>query len=252
MSHACQGLRITNGQFLPCPETRLCEAHIFPRSVARFIRDGSTHNMQVTKDSARTAQLGEYDPGILCAKCDNFLGTYDKYAIDLIRDFGGKHTTHPGDVFIMPDIDGDALAKFVLAVLWRASISARPMFKNFTIGKYETIAREVLFGAKPLNAFSAYQLMLGRYRSADLDTEKIYSAPQVAPFGQWQTFGFMLAGFRVMAKMDDVPLGSEWASFVVNGARSFAGFIADIEATSEYAGIRAMALAEAQRQRGKA
>jgi hypothetical protein len=41
----------------------------------------------------------------------------------------------PG-VFELVDVDGEKFAKFVLAVLWRASISSRPDYANVSLGPY--------------------------------------------------------------------------------------------------------------------
>jgi hypothetical protein len=85
------------------------------------------------------------------------LGKLDDYALDVCRRFPKERVDLGDGTFEMANIDGDAFAKFVLAVLWRASISSRPEFRNVALGPYESQACEVIFGAKPLNAMSLAQ-----------------------------------------------------------------------------------------------
>ncbi|MET0709152.1 MAG: hypothetical protein ABWY82_20265 [Tardiphaga sp.] len=50
--------------------------------------------MQLRPDRIGIAkpELGEYDRDILCRDCDNKLGVFDDYAIDVCRAFKKKHT----------------------------------------------------------------------------------------------------------------------------------------------------------------
>ena len=91
--------------------------------------------MQLRPDRIGIAkpELGEYDRDILCRDCDNKLGVFDDYAIDVCRAFKKKHT-RDGKLFAILNVDDDKLAKFILAVLWRASISKRESFFGIRLG----------------------------------------------------------------------------------------------------------------------
>ena len=108
----CQGLN--------CKSTRLIEAHIVSRAFLSDIREGGP-NVQLRPDRIGIAkpELGEYVRDIICRNCDNKLGVFDDYAIDVCRAFKKKHT-RDGKLFAILNVDGDKLAKFILAVLWRA------------------------------------------------------------------------------------------------------------------------------------
>jgi hypothetical protein len=156
------------------------------------------HNMHVTLSAANYAkpQLGEYDNQILCGSCDNQLGAFDNYALQICKAFKSDYKTMPHGTFELESVDGDKLAKFVLAVLWRASISSRPDYAAVSLGPYEDRARDVLFGAQPLGGFKQFQVMVQRYMSNHFDTERFYSLPVRAPFGNFNSYGFSLAGCR--------------------------------------------------------
>jgi hypothetical protein len=135
----------------------LIDAHIVPRGFARDTMDGYPHNLKISPTNVHSTQHGVYDPAILCGTCDALLGKLDDYALDVCRRFPKERVDLGDGTFEMANIDGDAFAKFVLAVLWRASISSRPEFRNVALGPYESQACEVIFGAKPLNAMSLAQ-----------------------------------------------------------------------------------------------
>src|SRR4030095_13891227 len=81
-------------------------------------------------------QLGEFDSSILCAECDGILGRFDDYVIELCQKFEQLHTKHQPDAFELPQADRELFAKFVLSVLWRASISKRPSVAVVKLGPY--------------------------------------------------------------------------------------------------------------------
>ena len=83
-----------------------------------------------------------------------------------------------------------------------------------SLGPYTDVARDVLFGVKPLSAFKEFQVMVQRYTSKHFDTEGFYSLPVPAPFGEFESYGFGIAGFRLMAKVDSRPFPTEWGCFI--------------------------------------
>jgi hypothetical protein len=233
---------------LDCTSPDLIRAHIMPKGFARLIRDDA-QNMTVSLESAAYAnpQLGEYDTGILCATCDNKLGLFDNYGHDVCATFDARHRKLPNDLFEVSGFDGDKFAKFILAVLWRGSISSRLNYADVALGRYEEAAREVLFAARPLAEFPELQVLVHRYKSEYFDTTGFYSIPVVAPSFGLHAFGFALAGFKVMAKLDQQPLPPEWASFIVNGSDVLRGFFVTIEDTPEFQRVASMVVAELSR-----
>jgi hypothetical protein len=239
----CQLLKMNNTNSpvlkcrgLNCECTNLIDAHIIPKGFARFIR-GDQHNMTLTLENVARAkkQLGYSDKGILCADCDHKLGElYDDYAINVCRSFQEKHTVLRDNVFELSGVDGDRFARFVLSILWRGSISSLPDYGSVKLGKYENIARDILFGAKPLSSLTDYQVLIARYKSRYFDPIKFYSIPVEAPFNGMHSYGFGLAGFRIMSKLDPKPLQPEWAEFILNGSTVMRGFFIEIESTTEF------------------
>jgi hypothetical protein len=69
-----------------CTSTKLVNAHIIAKGFGRLIR-GDGPNIKIAPDNVGTAkqQLGEFDPGILCADCDGILGRFDDYVMELCQ-----------------------------------------------------------------------------------------------------------------------------------------------------------------------
>jgi hypothetical protein len=235
-----------------CNRADLIEAHIIPKGFGRFVR-GDAHNMAVSLANADYAkpQLGQYDDQILCSACDNQLGVLDNYGLQVCKDFSKRHKIIHDGIFEVPNIDGDKFANFILAMLWRGSISSRPDYADVSLGPYEDTAREVLFGALPLNCFKEYQVMVQRYTSKHFDTEGFYSVPVRGLIEGLNAYSFSLAGFRVTAKFDTMPWPMQWESFIINGKDALRGFFVEIEGTPEFERIKSMVVADHFRQLAK-
>jgi hypothetical protein len=208
--------------------------------------ENRTHNVQVSMDKEGVTQHGVYDPKILCADCDNKLGDYDDYAIDVCRRFNADKILDGQGMFTLPNVDGDKFAKFVLAVLWRASISRRLEYKSVSLGPYEAVARDVLFGTKTLSDMPQFQLMVFRYNeSKKLRVDGLYTAPSTVSGLGVNGWGFAVSGFRFVAKMDkrpwpDVPADTA-KEFVVNGRDRILGMFVDFEGSLEHRATLKMA-----------
>jgi hypothetical protein len=226
----CHGLR--NGH--KCEDLNLIAAHIVPRAFARQVRDVH-HNMEVTAKGAKKArnQLGIFDTEILCATCDGVLGVYDKYGVETCTNFSRQATT-VGVSWKMRNVDGDLFAKFILSILWRASISKRREFETLRLGPYEKIARDVLYGLKSLALMPAFEVVLGRYESDFFKTERFYTLPSLTRFGEYKGYGIGIGGFQVFAKVDSRTFSKRWKPVVVNGNDTLRGYFKNIENTDEY------------------
>jgi hypothetical protein len=171
-----------------------------------------------------------YDPDILCGPCDGRLGLLDDYAVKVCRDFKSRHT-RDGILFEVPDIDCDKLAKFVLAVLWCASISSRPHFAAIRLGPDENKARDVLFGASPIRALPAFQVTVNRYESARTNVEGFYShsVRHRIPHTPRNRYSFSAGGFHCVAKLDARPLPKSVAPLALSGRGAFRGEFQKLE-----------------------
>jgi hypothetical protein len=126
-------------------------------------------------------------------------------------------------------------ATFVLAVLWRASITSRVEFRKVLLGPYEDEAREVIFGAKPLHKIPVYQLLLARYTtlSGNFNPAGNYTSPARLKVQGTNAWAFALHGFRIIAKIDRRPLPAGFHLIVANGRTKLNGPFVPYHATAE-------------------
>ncbi len=223
-----------------CTSTDLIDAHIIPAGFARLVR-GPDHTIKVTMRSAGRAkqQLGEFDRTILCSACDNKLGVYDNYALGALSSFSRKHTMTPQGIAELA-VDGDKIAKFVLAVLWRASISSREAFSAVRLGPYEDMARDVLFDVRLLSGFRQFSVFFDRYRSKKIDVENFYLSIGRIRVEGLNAYMFSLAGFRITAVLDARNLPSGLSALAVNGSSTLRTPMVELETTTEFGTMKRM------------
>lgn len=234
---------------LDCASSDLIEAHVIPKAFARFVRgNGRTVEVQMKKSGYAKRQLGVFDRNILCKTCDGKLGIYDQYAVEVCCSFEETHRRQDRALFELPGVDGERLALFVLAVLWRGSISKLDGLAEVSFGKkYEAVAREVLFGARSLASFREFAVLMLRYTSPYIDIDKFYTLPIRTKFDELNSYGFGLGGFRFVAKLDARPFAPIVAPLILNQQASPRGSFIELENTSEFERMTEMMVAHHRR-----
>jgi hypothetical protein len=156
------------------------KSHIIPEFMYRDLFDENhkihvfnpaelaTENPKVKRPSS-----GEYEGNILCADCDNkVIGGYEDYACKAI--YGGplhadespicqNYQTQDGLEFsACENINYKKFKLFLLSILWRASISTRPLFNQISLGPHEEVIRQMVYGGNPGDA-SDYPVFMLTY-----------------------------------------------------------------------------------------
>ena len=140
-----------------CGEEReLINSHIIPKCFYQFkeLDLGGMHTVippEKRIDKSPHRQNGFKEP-LMCAECDNAMGKLDGYANMILFKVVPNSKSQPADVgkvyLVQPkDFDYDKLRKFLISLVWRASVSSHP----FSLGKYEKIALQILKGEIPDN-----------------------------------------------------------------------------------------------------
>ncbi|MFL1895911.1 hypothetical protein ACJRPK_09425 [Aquimarina sp. 2-A2] len=140
-------------------DKKLIKAHIIPDFMYNGMKDDNNifHSMKDISDEIRLTKLqtGEFDKTILCEDCDNRIlgGKYEKYAKSIIFSEKLNLDSYPiykaenGKNFsILNDISYNKIKLFLLSILWRASITKRPFFKEVNLGQnHENRIKEILY-----------------------------------------------------------------------------------------------------------
>jgi hypothetical protein len=226
------GLMICHGP--NCTSTKLVNAHIIAKGFGRLIR-GDGPNIRIAPENIGTArqQLGEFDSGILCADCDGILGRFDDYVIELCQKFD-LHAKRSPDAFELPHADRELFVKFVLSVLWRASISNRPSVAVVNLGPYEKKFRDMIFSSRPVDELPEIEIILERYVArGNVDPAGFYFYPARFKMAGLNFYNFGVGGFRIRTKVDNRRLPQELRPFSLSSGR-VSGTFSIFEETSEF------------------
>ena len=243
MSEKCRGPN--------CVSTELVRAHVIPRGFARDLgSDGSNISMSIDKTRIANPQQGEFDEHILCAECDGRFGRLDNYAITVTREFSDEHLPIGERQFEVPNSDSGEFLRFVLALLWRASVSSRPIFNSIALGKYEDIARDVAFGRRGISDFPQFSVILTRPRSEyDIDPTGFFTYPKRSAFERGLvSYHFAIGGFRIIAVVDSRPLPPELTPYLLTEDGPLRGVFQKFETTPEFRAMADMLVADAIRR----
>ena len=141
------------------PLCRLCgnagkivKAHIIPEAFFRVLREGGAAPLIVTgtpNQFPKRSPIGVYDEGILCDACEPKFDRFDHYGVEtlLIRlDELFQPISHQGEIaaYQAIGVDQKLLMQFLLATLWRASISTHSFYRRVSLGPLEEIARRAI------------------------------------------------------------------------------------------------------------
>ena len=158
-----------------CGESRkLIKAHIVPEAFYRELRaDGGTPMLisdQPGKFPAR-APIGTYDKTILCGSCEGLFQTVDAYAVDVLLK---RFDYHFRPVQLLDEligyesdtVDAETILKFLVAVLWRASVSSHQAYAHVHLAKHQEVALAVV--TDPENQVpEIFDAVLSKWRDTD-------------------------------------------------------------------------------------
>lgn len=183
---------------------KLCNSHIIPEFCYRPSYDVKHRACEVSSWNPRwrATQIGKREH-LLCEQCDNGrIGAYDTYFKRFWFDGPALPSVIAGDTVVVRGADYARFKLFHLSVLWRASVSSDPGFRNVRLGPYGEKLRVMLLDGDP-GPQEAYPIwgtvILMDDRSAAYE---VVSSPLRSKLGAFTVY-YMCYG------------GCEW-SFVVN------------------------------------
>jgi len=222
-----------------CGQSPTIEAHLMPKALARYVGRDQPRNISISKDRIKTGSLGEYDPDILCRTCDQILGKLDEVAFNLCRNFARDHVRKPGRLFVNPRIDGQAISKFILSVLWRCSVSNRRRIANFNIKEHEKAIEDILFHGKPLEEFTGLQIYLMAWKARRNDPSKVFTYPERLNLPGKDIVSFLIPRFRVNVIFNGgVENPDVLKQLAVNYSKVARGFFIPFEDSAELNAMR--------------
>lgn len=131
---------------------KLVKAHVIPEAFFRLLRIDDEVPLIVTdkeKNFPKKSPIGVYDKDILCNKCESKFDQVDHYGTEVFINqreklFKAVSDGNKIEAFRADGIDQKRLLQFLVATLWRASVSTQPFYERVRLGSYEEIARQVI------------------------------------------------------------------------------------------------------------
>jgi hypothetical protein len=133
-------------------ESKLIRAHIIPEAFFRELRKDSQPPLLVSGVPGafpKRAPIGVYDEEILCDACEQKFAQVDDVGINFFLKQRLTHATaltKNGQTvgYEVPDVNTDALLRFLVSVLWRASVSSQGFFSRVALGPFDNLARSAI------------------------------------------------------------------------------------------------------------
>jgi len=196
----------------------LKRSHIIPdfmyRNLGLFNNNHQLYriNVQEYLESSEKVSLlpnGEYEGGLLCSNCDNvIIGQYENYAKRVLFGGTGKEPCCIGKNFRNP-IDGQEISVFehvdflkfklfLLSILWRASISSRPIFSDVSIASnHETIIRNMLLSGNP-GEVGDYPIIALSYLNDSSLPKDFIGQPRISEDNGMPIITFLIGGIALL------------------------------------------------------
>ena len=190
-------------------ERKLIKAHIIPRSFYIDLRNNAKYlHVIPSKPSLRVGRshIGDYDMGILCHDCDQYLATFDEYGKQVLikQVYPFEEISREGVVAGWTIRGGNAirLEKFILSILWRASLSERKFFQKVKLGPYEKVLKEHLWGDE--SHHKSFGCVIAKFRESKRATgsHKTILDPHPFRYEGKNYYRLYLGGYVVWVRVD--------------------------------------------------
>lgn len=222
-------------------ERKLVKAHIVPRSFYMDLRAGDEYlNVVPANPTERIAisRIGDYDQSILCHECDQFLGVFDDYGKSVLLDGENEQTeiSNAGVVagWEISKFNASKLEKFVLSVLWRASITNRPFFQRVSLGPYETELQNHIWSEENHNpVFGCVVAKFTRSTKA-VDAEKTMLTPHRFRYEGINYYSLYMGGYVFWIRVDQRRSKGLLAKIEVSSERNLIIVSRDFDESKEF------------------
>lgn len=121
------------------------KAHAIPEAFFRELREGKKFPFLISGrlgEFSKISPIGVYDEAILCDGCEKKFLAVDTYGIEVLLTAFNKHFSpiikdSEVEGFVGATVDKSLMLRFLLAVLWRASVSTHRFYEKVDLGQYE-------------------------------------------------------------------------------------------------------------------
>jgi len=183
-------------------------------------------------------QNGMFVNDILCAHHDRQLGReVDEPIFDLATDFSRRNKGTGRFYYRVDDIDPALVARWIVSVFWRASVTNHFDWHHIDIGQFEDRAGQIAFG-QDLSTIPELSIEVGRYRQSlngqTFDADKVVAMPWTKVVNGHRLFLMTVGGFRMSMKFDRLIPGNGLGPLEIVGQTHLFGAWFNLEGTIDH------------------
>ncbi len=125
------------------PQEKFPKSHIIPEFMHKHIKNAKSQIFRMRMpygDRLKPVPTGFYQKPLLCGECEQKLGRWENYAEKVLN--GSPHVKMPKVVRTeddliqsVSDIDYQQFKLFLLSIVWRASATNLPFFREVALGR---------------------------------------------------------------------------------------------------------------------
>jgi hypothetical protein len=195
---------------------KLVKAHVIPEAFFRRARRDDKNPRLITDDPNRfpkRSPIGVYDQEILCEDCEPKFAQADDYGVQVLlnrfHELFRPVMYENRIVYQAEHINHDLLLRFLVATLWRASVSTHTFYKDISLGHLESLAKQTILNQKrPVpNQFSAILSRWVTDEETALATKALLNPYPSAVYGV-NSYRFYFGEIVADIKADERPLPS--------------------------------------------
>lgn len=200
---------------------KFARSHIISRSFFLKIRGQYKHAVEVNLDAKRMAvfrQAGNYDQQILCLECESKFNALDTYGYQVLGKTDvrwpilSQRNVGTVEAYRVVGCDTDKLRKFLLSVLWRASVSSLNFYSYVRLGSaFEDEAIGKVFSPNVL-PWDQFTMLISKFDDNALGAYSSMLFPPMLnrdPLGT-NYYTLYLPGLKIIIKVDHRPTPEFW------------------------------------------
>lgn len=214
---------------VPAARCKLCgeakklgKSHVIPAAFFKAFIEEKKAAMIVSGTPGqfpKRSRDGVYDQTILCHECEKCFQLYDEYAAKIFvnqsdRYFRPVETLKGAIGFQADDIDQKLLLRFLISVLWRASVSSDDFFSRVDLGPYESIAAQVIQQPE-LDIPPSFGACLSRWEDNNVVEHQIIMDPFREKLGGVNAYRLYLGQFVAYVRVDRQNFGAPFNKFAL-------------------------------------
>lgn len=144
---------------------KLCKAHIIPECF--YVKKKDEPFFQIQADNfVKRLPVGYYDTEIICRQCDNTFSEDENYASKIFKDdYLQAYKSEEKYILNKQAFTYDKIRRFVLSMLWKASVSSSNGCLCVNLGDYEDVVLRILKGEET----DLFKILIVKFKEKEMN-----------------------------------------------------------------------------------